>query len=88
MIIIKKSGKEEEFSADKLLCSISAASDEVKKPLNESDLKVFLANFQKILEGKTSISTCQIEIIVFGLLYEMGCTEILENYAAYSRNRK
>jgi len=87
MIIIKKSGKKEEFSAEKLSRSIAAASDEANQPLTESDLKMILAEFRQIISGKDLITTQQIDVIVNGLLYSKGYYGILEQYKSYYKRK-
>lgn len=83
MTIIKKSGKKEDFSPEKLSRSIAAASDDAKQPLNESDLKMLLAEFRQIVSGKDLMTTQQVDVIVNGLLYSKGYFDILEKYVSY-----
>lgn len=85
MTIIKKSGKKEDFSVEKLSRSISAASDEANEPLNEGDLKLILAEFRQIVTGKELMTTQQIDIVVNGILYSKGYYDILERYVSYAK---
>lgn len=87
MTIIKKSGRKETFSSEKLLNSIAAASDEAKQPLNKSDLNTILVDFQQIVKGKDLITTQQIDVIVNGLLYSKGYFGILEKYVSYYKRQ-
>jgi len=87
MTVIKKSGKKEAFSTEKLMQSIAAASDEAKEPLNESDLKILLAEFQMITKEKNLITSQQIDIIVNGLLYSRGFHGVLAHYVSYTQKR-
>lgn len=85
MTIIKKSGKKEEFSVEKLSNSIAAASIEANEPLGESELKMILAEFQLIVKGKDLITSQQIDVIVNGLLYSKGHYGTLEKYVSYHK---
>lgn len=85
MTIIKKSGKKEEFSPEKLSRSIAVASEEAKQPLNESDIKGIVSDFQQIVKGKELITTQQIDIIVNGILYSKGFFGALEHYVSYKK---
>lgn len=85
MTIIKKSGKKEVFSSEKLSRSIAAASEEATQPLNESDIKGIVMDFQQIVKGKDLITTQQIDVIVNGLLYSKGHFGALEHYVSYKK---
>lgn len=85
MTIIKKSGKKEDFSAEKLSRSISAASGDANEPLNESDLKILLAEFRQLVSGKELMTTQQIDVVMNGILYSKGYYGILEHYVSYSK---
>lgn len=87
MTIIKKSGKKEVFSAEKLSNSIAAASSAANELLSESDLKMLVAEFQLIVKGKELITSQQIDVIVNGLLYSRGYHGALEHYVSYSKKR-
>lgn len=87
MTIIKKSGRKEEYSAEKLSNSIAAASDEAREPLNESDLKLIITEFNQIISGKELMTTQQIDVIVSGLLYSKNRRKTLEQYMSYIRKR-
>lgn len=85
MTIVKKSGKKEEFSKEKLANSIAAASDEANQPLNESDIKNLIVEFQQIIKGKDLMTTQQIDVVVNGLLYSKGYFGALEHYVSYKK---
>lgn len=80
--VIKKSGKHEEFSAEKMLASIRAANmgtEEYVDPL------LLLAEFKQIVEGKELISTQHIDVIIYGLLYSKGYLKTLLKYIEYDK---
>lgn len=85
MTIIKKSGKKEEFSPEKLSRSVLAASEEANQPLSENDAKGIVLDFQQIVKGKDLITTQQIDIIVNGILYSKGFFGALEHYVSYKK---
>lgn len=87
MVIIKKSGKKEAFSADKMKASILAASEEAGQPLPDSDLRRLLAEFQQIVSGKDLITTQQMDVIINGLLYSKGYYGALEHYVSYNKKK-
>lgn len=88
MIIIKKSGKKEDFSVEKLTNSIVAASKEANEPIDERTLKRIIAEFQLIVKGKNLITTQQIDVIVYGLLYSKGYYGTLNHYVSYHKKRQ
>lgn len=87
MLIIKRSGKTEEFSIDKIRAALAACSDEADQPFNESDLKRLTADLEQIISGKESLTTGQIVVIVAGILYTQGYFGALEHYLSYNRKR-
>lgn len=88
MTIIKKSGKTEDFSAEKLSVSIASASDEAGSPLNESDLNSIVSAFLDITKGKSEISTTNIDIIICGILYSRGYQNTLKSYSSFVKKKK
>lgn len=84
MTVIKKSGKKEDFSDEKLLKSITAASVVSGEDIN---LKLIMAEFQQIVRGKELITTQQIDVIVNGLLYSKGLFGTLEQFVSYDKKR-
>lgn len=87
MVVIKKSGKKEEFAPGKIYQSIAGANDETDEPMNESDLKVVISDLRHIVEGKDQIDTFQIDVIVSGLLYTRGLMKTLKQYSNYRKKR-
>lgn len=83
MTTIKKSGAKEEFLEYKLSNSIDAANRGTDESLN---LKMLMADFYQIAKGRDEISTREIMIIVYGLLYEKGLVKTLESYSTYEKN--
>lgn len=87
MVIIKKSGKKEAFSADKFKSSIAAASEEANQPLSDGDLRKLLTDFQQIVNGKDLMTTQQIDVVINGLLYSKGFYGALEHYVSYNKKK-
>lgn len=82
MTVIKKSGKKEEFSIDKLSHSIRSANSQTDEPIK---LNTFLAEFRQIVSGKDLITTQQIDVIVYGLLYSKGLLKTLISFISYDK---
>lgn len=82
MTVIKKSGKKESFSAEKLSHSIQSANLSTDEPLN---LPMMIVEFQQIVKGKDLMTTQQIDIIVYGLLYSKGLLKTLMQFVAYDK---
>lgn len=82
MTVIKKSGKKEEFSADKLFHSIKAANAQTNETIN---ISAILGEFQQIVSGKQLVTTGQIDIIVYGLFYAKGHLQTLMTYVSYDK---
>lgn len=87
MTIVKKSGKKEEFSADKLSKSIAAAFADDGAPLEDQELREIVLEFQQIVSGKNLITSQHVDIIVNGLLYAKGYFGVLEQYVSYGKNK-
>jgi len=82
MTVIKKSGRKEEFSVEKLLHSITSANAKTDELLT---INTLVAEFQQIISGKDRITTQQIDIIVYGLLYSKGLLKTLINFISYDK---
>ncbi len=82
MDVIKKSDEQEKFSLEKLAHSIRAANREAEEPL---DIELLLAEFQNIVFDIETITTGQINVIVYGLLYAKGAHKTLQSYANFEK---
>ena len=82
MIVMKKSDEQEKFSFEKLSRSIQSANSETDEPL---DIGLLLAEFQNITADMEQITTGQINVIVYGLLYAKQATKTLEQYAQFKK---
>lgn len=80
MTVIKKSGKKEDFSPDKLSSSIKKANEKTEEAI---DVDSLVADFNRIVNGKELIATKQIDIIVYGLLYSKGWLQTLVAFISY-----
>ena len=84
MIVIKKTGKQEEFSLGKLSRSIRAANTGTDETGN---MALLLDEFQEIVKGKKFVTVRQIDIIVYGLLYSEGLLKTLVKYITYDKSQ-
>lgn len=82
MTVIKKSGRKEEFSVEKLSNSIKAANMSTDESLN---ITLTVAEFQQIVKGKELMTTQQIDVVVYGLLYSKGLLKTLMKYVDYDK---
>lgn len=82
MLVLKKSNEEEKFSYQKLAHSIMAANKDTEETL---DVELLLAEFQNIVVDKEFVTTGQINVIVYGLLYSKKATKTLQNYADFKK---
>ena len=80
MVVIKMSDQEEKFSLEKLARSISAANADTNEPI---DLEMIMAEFQNLIVDNEYVTTGQIKIIVYGLLYSKKAMNTLKNYAEF-----
>lgn len=85
MVIVKKHGKSEEYSSEKLAASIKRASKGTGEEIDTNSLAV---DFYRIVEGKSFIETKQIDVIVCGLLYTLGFHKTLEAFMSYDEKAK
>jgi len=82
MTVVKRSGNHEEYSSKKLANSIRAANQDSGEPLKATFL---VSELEQILSGKELITTQQIDIIIYGLLYSKGLVKTLEQYISYDK---
>ena len=82
MIVIKKSDEEEKFSFEKLSGSIRAANEGTDESF---DIELLLAEFQNLVVDNEYITTGQINVIVYGLLYSKNAMQTLKNYAEFRK---
>lgn len=80
MLVIKKTDDKEKFSYEKLAQSMLAANAGTEESI---DLELLVAEFQNIVSDKEYVTTGQINVIIYGLLYAKGAMKTLENYAEY-----
>ncbi|MDL2219499.1 hypothetical protein LJC04_04065 [Ruminococcaceae bacterium OttesenSCG-928-O06] len=80
MTIIKKQGHSEEYSSEKLTRSVERANKGTGEVVDTNSLAV---DFYQIVEGKSFITTRQIDVIVSGLLYVHGFPKTLAAYMSY-----
>lgn len=85
MIVIKKSGKKEDFSPDKLASSIRHANQRTEEIV---DVTALVHEFNRIVNGKELINTQQIDVIIYGLLYSKGLLQTLVSYISYDEKDK
>lgn len=84
MVVIKASDNQEEFSFHKLNVSIKAANENTDEPL---DIDLLKAEFQTILLDKEFITTGEIKVIVYGLLWKNNAVKTLKNYTDFRKRR-
>ena len=82
MLVFKKSDVQEEFSSDKLAHSILTANAKTEEAI---DIKLLMAEFKNIVMDKEDITSGEIEVIVYGLLYSKGAVQTLESYSEYKK---
>lgn len=82
MKVEKRNGVVEEFEPDKIVTSISNASDEVNQPLNESDLYVVMNSVVSDLQhdGKDKVVTDDIYNTIYNDLNTLGFSGVAESY--------
>lgn len=85
MIVIKKSGRKEDFSSQKLASSIRSANQKTDETV---DVNSLVYDFDRIVSGKDLITTKQIDIIVYGLLYALGHLQTLIAFVSYDKKDK
>lgn len=82
MDVIKKSNIEEKFSYEKLANSVASANEGTDETL---DVELLLTEFQNIVANNDYVTTGQINVIVYGLLYSKGAMQTLKNYAEFKK---
>lgn len=88
MIIVKKSGRTEEFSMEKTRLSIASASESAGQPMNESDLNMVMKDLADVVGERELIKSVHVQIIVMGILRYRRYDGVLDAYVDYYRNNK
>lgn len=87
MNIIKKDGRIQELSMNKLRLSLQNASDDIDAPLTQSDISSLIEDINrefKQLKVKI-IPSKQVEDIVYNVLLDHGFNELAEFYGEYRK---
>lgn len=82
MYVVKRSDEQEKFSFEKLIQSIRVANADTEEAV---DIELLIAEFQNIVADKEYITTGQINIIVYGLLFSKGALQTLKKYAEFKQ---
>ena len=85
LTVIKRSGVQQPFDAEKIKQSLIATGDEAKTPLNNSDIQDILNDVLAVLEGKEKVLSQHIFIILIGVLTTKGLTKIAESYMNFEK---
>lgn len=88
MIIIKRSGRTEKFSEEKVRLSIAAASETAGQPMNVSDLNLVMNDLMDVIGKRERIKSLHLQIILMGILRYRGYDGVLDAYVDYYRNNK
>lgn len=82
MKVEKRSKKIQDFNKGKIVTSITNASDEVNKPLNESDIDIVTnAVYQEIIKNNNEVVTSEyIFQAIYNELKNMGFKDVAESY--------
>lgn len=83
MQIIKKSGRKEKFSIEKIKKSLLAAANDADISITEAELKSITTELSHMIKDKDVMTSKQINIILSGLLYTNGFLNILEYYTHF-----
>lgn len=84
--VIKRSGAEQPFDPAKIKNSLAATSDEIRQPMGSRDLDAIVKELLELIEGRESVSSRQILIIISGILYVDGYRGVLEAYINFKDN--
>ncbi len=82
LTVIKRSGAKEAFDPNKIRRTLAATSDEAKKPLNAGDLDAIIKEVEDMLEGRESITSRQIYMLVIGALHLLKFHGLAGYYSA------
>jgi len=82
MKIIKKNGRIEEFDISKIKYSILNASNEIKQPLTDSDIKIIETEVLRILKilNREETSSYEVFAIVLNILNNLGFNDVGKAY--------
>lgn len=87
MNVIKRDGRIQELSINKIKLSIQKASDDINAPLTQSDIRNLIEDVdRKFKDIKVKIiPAAQIRDIVYDVLLDNGFNELAEYYKSYKK---
>lgn len=86
LTVIKRSGKEEPFDKSKLKKTITAAGDEIRRPLNESDINVLTELVMHRLEALETVRSKDVYEALIAAMRQEGFKDVAEAYIHFANN--
>ena len=86
LTVIKRDGRTEPFSADKIEATLLSVGDESGAPMNRSDIKIIISDMLRILDEKTSVRSQDIYIVLLGILTASGYGSVAKAYRSNAKN--
>lgn len=85
-IVVKRSGREEPFDKAKLKKTVTAAGDEIRHPLNESDINVLTDSVIRSFGGREKITSKEVYEALIDRMRAQGFDDIAEAYIHFANN--
>lgn len=86
LTIKKRKGDDQPFMPEKIRMTLVNTGDYAGQPFNESDINGIIRELEGILEGKETVTSRQIYVILAGILYTRGFASVLDRYTKCKRN--
>lgn len=83
--VTKRSGKTEPYDSQKLKVSLATSSDEAGQILNDSDINNIVMEMDKLVEGKTQVTSQQLYTMLIGILYTWSPV-LADRYSGHKEN--
>lgn len=84
--VIKRSGKEELFDRAKLKKTITAAGEEIRKPLNESDINNLTNDVVLRLSDQEKVTSKEVYNALIACMHASGFDRLADAYAHFADN--
>lgn len=89
MNVVKKDGRIQDLSLNKIKLSLQKASDDINAPLTQSDIENLIEDINrkfKTIKVKI-IPAAQIQDVVYNVLLDSGFNELAEYYKVYKKEK-
>lgn len=86
LTVIKRSGKQEPFSEEKVARSLANTSDEAGQAFTRGDVSSMVQELVRMLQEKTTVSSREVYVMIVGILFTRGFAAVAARYTGSQDN--